>query len=122
MDEEMSDPKIISTAMGMTGDTPPAPPVVSVIVDGAVVQHVKFGETLERYIGLNLPEIQAAVIQAMQADADAIADLKRGSFVTLPGTHHTVKEVLDWCDANGLENPILERGPDDLIRGRARRK
>jgi hypothetical protein len=53
---------------------------------------------------------------------EAVAELKRGAFVTLPGTHHTVKEALDWCEANGLENPILERGPDGLIRGRGRRK
>jgi hypothetical protein len=53
---------------------------------------------------------------------DAIAELKRGAFVTLPGTHATVTDALEWCDENGLENPILERGPDNLIRGRAQRK
>lgn len=44
------------------------------------------------------------------------------TFVTLPGTHATVEEALDWCEQNGVIHPRLWRGLDGLIRGRGERK
>ncbi|MDX2253253.1 MAG: helix-turn-helix domain-containing protein [Nitrospira sp.] len=40
------------------------------------------------------------------------------TFVLLPGAHTSEEDALDWCEANGVEQPRLWRGVDGLIRGR----